>query len=157
MSIVGDLSQKVRRFIMDAPIDGKLRGRKDGEWVEVEQGGASSSPLNLFSKPARGKPVLTKVSATSVSLPAGLSVATLGVAVTLPASITLTLAGNLKAGTATPGTDYFVYLKPDATAYISVSDTETDARLIGGFHYGLTGHTEAPSGNKTEADMQDLR
>ena len=114
-------------------------------------------PTADFIKPVRGRPLLAKVSPVSVRIPSGLSATVAGQGVVLGADITLSLTSDLVGSTAVAGTDYFVYLKPDATAYISASDTEADARLIGGFHYGLTGHTETPSGNKTEADMVKLR
>ncbi|MDY0208068.1 MAG: hypothetical protein RBR82_15815 [Pseudomonas sp.] len=37
MSIVGGLPQEVRRFITDAPVDGKVRARKDGEWGRYQK------------------------------------------------------------------------------------------------------------------------
>ncbi|MDQ7044711.1 MAG: hypothetical protein Q9M32_02190, partial [Sulfurimonas sp.] len=47
------------------------------------------------------------------------------------------------------GTDYFF----SKTAIQTVKDADT----IGGFHYGLTAIAEAPTGNKTEADMVAIR
>lgn len=114
-------------------------------------------PTADFIKPARGRPLLVKVSPVSVRMPSGLSATVAGQGVALIADITLSLTSDLVNSAAVAGTDYFVYLKTDATAYISASDVELEGRLIGGFHYGLTGHTEAPSGNKTESDMINLR
>jgi len=47
------------------------------------------------------------------------------------------------------GTDYYF----SKTAIQTVKDANT----IGGFHYGLTPTAEAPTGNKTEADMVQIR
>ena len=47
------------------------------------------------------------------------------------------------------GTDYY-FSKTAIT-------TAPNASTIGGFHYGLVPHAEAPTGNKTEADMVLLR
>lgn len=94
MSIVGDLSQKVRRCIMDAPIDGRQYARKDGSWSEVSAGTVGATPA-LFVKPVRGKPLLEKTGVTSVKIPAGLSAAVGSKLVTLSSAITLTLASNL--------------------------------------------------------------
>jgi hypothetical protein len=65
----------------------------------------------------------------------------------LVAGTTLTLV------TPTAGTDYYIQ---DIAGVHSISSTK-DANTIGGFHYGLTGETEATSGNKTEADMVEIR
>lgn len=45
MSIVGNLSQKVRRFITDAPADGQQYARKDASWVRVQ----SSEPEGVIN------------------------------------------------------------------------------------------------------------
>lgn len=55
--------------------------------------------------------------------------------------------------TPTPGTDYFIQKVGDVYSISSTQDVDT----IGGFHYGLVPHTEAPTGNKTEADMVNCR
>lgn len=156
MTIISDAAGRIRNFIADAPDDGSTYARSGRQWVEVTDGTAGATPA-LFVKPVRGKPLLEKAGVTSVKIPAGLNAMVGSTLITLNADVTLSLAADLVGSTAVAGTDYFVYLKPDATAYISASDTETDARLVGGFHYGLTGHAETPSGNKTEADMVKLR
>lgn len=150
---------KVRQgpgLLAEAPKDGRQYARKDGGWVEVSAGTVGATPA-LFVKPVRGKPLLEKTGVTSVKIPAGLNALVGSTLITLSADITLSLDSNLVGSVAVAGTDYFVYLKTDGTAYISASDTEPSGRLIAGFHYGLTGHTETPSGNKTEADMVKLR
>lgn len=140
----------------DAPSDGKQYARKNGAWTEITP--ATGDPLpGYFAKPVRATPLLIKTGATSVKIPAGL-VAAVGTAVVeLEADLSLALDTDLVSGTAVAGADYFVYLKDDASAYLSASESETEGRLIGGFHYGLTGHAEAATGNKTEADMVKLR
>ncbi len=73
-----------------------------------------------------------------------------------PTSITVdgtTLDLTTYYPTPTAGTDYFI--QKTAGVY-SISDTQ-DVNTIGGFHYSLVGHTQAPTGNKTEADMVLLR
>jgi len=67
---------------------------------------------------------------------------------TSPSSITVD--GTLMSlVTPTAGTDYYF----SKTAIQTVKDANT----IGGFHYGLTAEAEAPTGNKTEADMVLIR
>jgi len=128
------------------------------DWAElVGKQFINAALIDQFIKPERGKPLLEKTGVTSVKIPAGLRAAVGGTLIALDADITLSLVDDLVGSAAVAGTDYFVYLKPDATAYISASDAEPEGRLIAGFHYGLTGHTETPSGNKTEADMVKLR
>lgn len=51
------------------------------------------------------------------------------------------------------GTDYFIQR---IEGVYSITNTQ-DANTIGGFHYGLVPHTEAPTGNKTEEDMVNCR
>lgn len=57
----------------------------------------------------------------------------------------------LRGGVA--GKDYYIH-KVGST--LSITDTKS-ADTIGGFHYSLVPHDEAPTGNKTEADMVKLR
>lgn len=153
---LNNIQAKATRNRLDTENADKIHGHKisDVEDLESRLNKASGA---LFVKPVRGKPLLEKVSPTSVKIPAGLSSVVTGKLVTLDAGITLSLATDLTGSTAVAGTDYFVYLEADGTAYISASDTEISGRLIAGFHYSLVGHTEARSGNKTEADMIKLR
>ena len=67
---------------------------------------------------------------------------------TSPTSITY-LGTELTIASPVAGTDY----------YFNESGIQTvkDASTLGGFHYGLTPHAEAPTGNKTEADMVKIR
>lgn len=109
-----------------------------------------------FDKPSKG-PLFVKVSPSSIKIPAGLKLTVGTESFKVITDYTLTLASNLVGSTKTAGTDYFVYAKSDATFYISADDTITTDRLIGGFHYGLVGETEAPTGNKTEAWMVEQR
>lgn len=106
----------------------------------------------LFDKPAKG-PLFVKVSPSSIKIPAGLKLTVGTTSFKVITDYTLTLASDLVGSTKAAGTDYFVYAKNDATFYISADDTITIDRLIGGFHYGLVGETEAPSGEKTEEMM----
>ena len=109
-----------------------------------------------FDKPASG-PLLIKVSPSSIKIPAGFKYTSGENSYKLDTDYTLTLASNLVGSTKTAGTDYFVYAKSDGTFYISASDAITTDRLIGGFHYGLVGESEALTGNKTEAMMVEQR
>ena len=109
-----------------------------------------------FDKPTSG-PLLIKVSPSSIKIPAGFKYTSGVNSYKLVTDYTLTLASNLVGSTKTAGTDYFVYAKSDGTFYISASDTITTDRLIGGFHYGLVGESEALTGNKTEAMMVEQR
>jgi len=67
---------------------------------------------------------------------------------TSPSSITVD--GTLMTlSSPVAGTDYYF----SKTAIQTVKDTNT----VGGFHYGLVAEAEAVSGNKTEADMVEIR
>jgi hypothetical protein len=105
-----------------------------------------------FDKPSRG-PLFVKVSPSSIKIPAGLKLTAATESFKVVSDYTLSLETDLLGSTKAAGTDYFVYAKADATFYISADDTITTDRLIGGFHYGLVGETEAPSGEKTEEMM----
>jgi len=109
-----------------------------------------------FDKPSKG-PLFIKVSPSSIKIPAGLKLTVGTNSFKLISDYTLSLNSNLVGSTKTAGTDYYVYAKSDATFYLSANDSITTDRLIGGFHYGLVGETEAATGNKTEADMVKIR
>ncbi|MCT7633929.1 hypothetical protein N5U36_00585 [Aliarcobacter butzleri] len=110
-----------------------------------------------FDKPSRG-PLFVKVSPTSIKIPAGLKLTVGAESFKVATDYTLTLASNLLVPeTKTAGTDYYVYAKANGTFYISSNKNITTDRLIGGFHYGLVGESEAATGNKTEADMVKIR
>ncbi|MCT7643476.1 phage major tropism determinant [Aliarcobacter butzleri] len=110
-----------------------------------------------FDKPSRG-PLFIKVSPSSIKIPAGLKLTVGEESFKVVSDYTLTLASNLLVPeTKTAGTDYYVYAKANGTFYISSNENITTDRLIGGFHYGLVGETEALTGNKTEADMVKIR
>jgi hypothetical protein len=105
-----------------------------------------------FDKPSKG-PLFVKVSPSSIKIPTGLKLTVGTTSFKVVSNYILTLADNLIGSDKAAGTDYFVYAKSDATFYISADDTITTDRLIGGFHYGLVGESEAPSGEKTEEMM----
>lgn len=110
-----------------------------------------------FDKPSRG-PLFIKVSPSSIKIPAGLKLTVGEESFKVVSDYTLTLASNLLVPeTKTAGTDYYVYAKANGTFYISSNKNITTDRLIGGFHYGLVGESEAATGNKTEADMVKIR
>lgn len=111
----------------------------------------------LFDKPSKG-PLFIKASASSIKIPSGFKVGVGSQVFKLATDYTLTLASNLLVPeTKTAGTDYYVYAKANGTFYISSNKNITTDRLIGGFHYGLVGESEAATGNKTEADMVKIR
>lgn len=103
----------------------------------------------------RGKSLFTKVNPHSISIPAGFKVAVNNKVISLTADYILSLNSDLDTGIKTAGKDYYVYAKDNGTFYISANGSITIDKLIGGFHYGLTGETEALPANalKTEADM----
>ena len=110
-----------------------------------------------FDKPNINTPLFIKVSASSIKIPSGFQITVNGNSFKLSTDYTLTLASNLVGSTKTAGTDYFVYAKQDGSFYISANESITTDRLIGGFHYGLVGESEAVTGNKLEVDMVKIR
>jgi hypothetical protein len=114
------------------------------------------STNKIFDKPSKGA-LFIKVSPSSIKIPTGFKVGVGAESFKLSTDYTLSLNTNLIGSTKTAGTDYYIYAKSDATFYISASDSITTDRLIGGFHYGLVEESEAPTGNKTEADMVKIR
>lgn len=117
---------------------------------------AAQAKNGVFVKPTSGV-LFSKVSATTFTVPSGLVVKVGDAIVERTADITLNLDTDLVGSAKTAGTDYYVYLKADATLYISADKTITTDRLIGGFHYGLVAEAEAVTGAKTEADMAKIR
>lgn len=114
----------------------------------------------LFIKPFSKSrlPLFTKESPSSFIIPLGTRIQIDNAFVELVSNITVSLNTDLLIPeNKTAGTDYYVYTKNDGTFYVSSNDSIGTDRLIGGFHYGLTGETEATSGTKTEADMVKLR
>ena len=109
-----------------------------------------------FDKPSSAV-LFIKATASSIKIPAGLKLTVNTTSFKVASDYTLTLSSNLVGSIKTAGTDYYVYAKEDGSFYISASDSITTDRLIGGFHYGLVGETELPTGNKTEADMVKIR
>ncbi|MDY0193562.1 MAG: hypothetical protein RBR93_08545 [Aliarcobacter butzleri] len=110
-----------------------------------------------FVKPNNAIPLFVKASPASIKIPTGTSLIVGENTITLSSDYTLSLNSDLDTGIKTGGTDYYVYAKANGTFYISANDAITADRLIGGFHYGLTGEAEAVSGNKTESDMTKIR
>ena len=72
-------------------------------------------------------------------------------------TVSLSLNSNIDTGSKVAGTDYYVYCTDSNIYNISTDKTKTDGTIIGGFHYGLTTEAESPTGNKTEADMVQIR
>lgn len=112
-----------------------------------------------FNKPLarRGKPLFVKTSPAEFIIPEGFSAAIDGITFIVRTDVTLSLDDDLDTGTKTAGSDYFVHITENGSPFISLQETVADAALIGGFHYGLTTEDEAPSGNKTEWDMEQIR
>lgn len=111
----------------------------------------------LFQKPFKGKVLFEKVSPSSFRIPTGFKYKVNNTFIELTENITVDITTSLDTGSVAAGTDYYIYAKEDKTFFVSANKTLITARLIGGFHYGLTPTNEAPTGNKTEADMVMLR
>ena len=69
---------------------------------------------------------------------------------TSPSSVNVN--GTVLTCGAVAGTDYYINV---SNGIYSLGAKGSDT--IGGFHYGLTSESEAPTGNKTEADMVEIR
>lgn len=121
---------------------------------------AKVSDLSVFKKPDgfRDRPLFNKTAPATFTVPTGFKVVVGDILVELDSDVTVSLNTDLLIPESkTAGTDYYVYAKNDGTFYVSSNENITTDRLIGGFHYGLTGETEAATGNKTEADMVKIR
>jgi hypothetical protein len=126
--------------------------------VETNRGNLTEVfDFTSFSKPNeyKNKVIFTKTDPAGFSIPAGVIVKVNNNVIKLENIINLSLNTNLDIGAKVPGTDYYVYISEDGSAFISANKNITTSRLIGGFHYGLTGETEIrPSPSlKTESDM----
>lgn len=110
----------------------------------------------IFDKPNKGA-LFIKVSPSSIKIPTGFKVGVGLESFKLLTDYTLSLNTNLIGSTKTAGTDYYVYATSTGTFYISSNENISIDRLIGGFHYGLVGESEAATGNKNEADMVKIR
>lgn len=121
---------------------------------------AKVSDLSVFKKPDgyRNRPLFSKAAPATFTIPTGFKVVVGDILVELESDVTVSLNTDLLIPESkTAGTDYYVYAKNNGTFYVSSNDSIGTDRLIGGFHYGLTGEAEAATGNKTEADMVKLR
>ena len=121
---------------------------------------AKVSDLSVFKKPDgyRNRPLFSKIAPASFRVPTGFKVVVGDILVELESDVTVSLNTDLLVPESkTGGTDYYVYAKSNGAFYLSANDAITADRLIGGFHYGLVGETEAATGNKTVADMVKIR
>lgn len=129
------------------------------EAVNLEQLNTAVGNINqsLFIKPISryNKVLFIKLSPSSIVIPAGFKVAVGNSVILVASDYTLSLNSNLDTGSKTPGKDYYVYATPAGAFYLSANNAITTDRLIGGFHYGLTGESEVLPTNalKTETDM----
>lgn len=130
----------------------KVTGFNATSNVSVSGGGSLSKP-DAFSV------LFTKVSPDSIKVPAGFSGIANGHACALVEDVTLSLTANIIGGVApVAGNDYYVAIKSDGTLHISpTNEPGADYGIIGGFHYSMCPHDEAPTGNKTEEDMVNVR
>lgn len=109
------------------------------------------------------KPLFTKVSASSISVPANTAVRVGTSLLKVASATTLSVNTNLDTGTKVAGTDYYVYMLSTGSLILSASATAPSgyttatSTLIGGFHYGLVGESEAATGNKTTTDMTNIQ
>ena len=123
----------------------------------VSTASTSSGASSDFVKPDNSKPLFIKTLPASIEIPAGTKIKVEDALIEVATPVALSLNSNLDTGSKTPGTDYYVYAKSNFTFYISTNSSIATDRLIGGFHYGLVGESEAPTGNKTEAMMVEQR
>lgn len=132
----------------------------DNTLVSVEHALISLDPtsgsLNVYDREEVDEGLATKVSKTGNEIIAGIKtfssspIVPSRVLPTKTATDTILVDGvSLTVSSPVAGTDYYF----SATAIQTVKDADT----IGGFHYGLTAIAEAPTGNKTEADMVAIR
>lgn len=116
-----------------------------------------------FYKPNTNAPLLAKLTPHSVSVPVGTVVSVGGKIIRLASDYVLDIDVDIDTGAKTPGTDYYVYALATGGFVLSANNSfptgfsAENSRKIGGFHYGLTAEYEAPTGNKTEADMVKIR
>ena len=136
-------------LLIDADQDGRLYGRKDGEWSEVVIGGGV---VGTLSKADRSTPCLVKTGAGTLAVKAGTAAYLSGGVVSFAAQTAITMP------TLTAGEDYSVWVLPNGTAqavadpfFAPASAPAAGALKIGGFHYGLVapGATVASGGFAT--------
>jgi hypothetical protein len=110
-----------------------------------------------FEKPLDSV-LFTKVSAASISIPAGFYCLVDTVMVNTTSIVTLSLNSNLDTGTKTAGTDYYVYALTNGNFIISANNSypsgysASTSRKIGGFHYGVIPEGFTAINNITSSD-----
>lgn len=119
-------------------------------FAEIDSAKQQIALGEIFVKPNYNKVLFEKVSPSSFKVPAGFKHEIAGVIRSTVSDFTVTLTAPI------PGTDYKVFAKTDGSFYADTTNQGAD-KLIGGFHYGLIPANEAPTGNKTEADMVKIR
>lgn len=131
----------------------------DNKLVDMQGNKISLGNVGGFVKPDTNKPLFDKNTPSSISVPAGFRVTINDTVVVLSTLKILDLNQDLDTGSKNPGTDYYVYVNSSETFEISKDKNKGTASniLIGGFHYGLTTENENPTGDKTEADMVNIR
>lgn len=109
---------------------------------------------DTFMKPNKGV-LFEKVSPSAIQIPAGFKVVVNNQLITTSSAYSLDLNSDLDTGSKVAGKDYYVYASATNGFYLSADGTKITDKLIGGFHYGLTGESEVLPSNalKTEADM----
>ncbi len=144
----------LKEFSEDTPKDISIG------WIEDDGSVTQKSFANIakfqgainsaFEKPNPNIVLFEKLTHASFKIPSGFKVK---VGITVVQTVSdYTVVVNAPI----PGTDYKVFAKTDGSFYADTTNQGTD-RLIGGFHYGLIPANEAPTGNKTEADMVRIR
>jgi hypothetical protein len=123
--------------------------------LQMEEALKAAKSSDTFLKPSKYKPLFAKTSPTSIIIPAGFAVVVNNNLVSTVSDYSLDLNLDLDIGTKIQGKDYYVYVTSSGVFYISLDNSIAIDKLIGGFHYGLTGESEVLPTNalKTEADM----
>lgn len=139
---------------MEKPVSNAMQNKLD----EKSDTAHTHSFVNLTDKPT----TITEYGLTDVYTKSEVDSAIASVASNEVASIVVTKVNqttisvdgvNVSLSGGVAGKDYFIR---KANGVVSISDT-MGVDTIGGFHYSLVPHAEAPTGNKTEADMVKLR
>jgi hypothetical protein len=117
---------------------------------QIDSANITAEASEIFKKLDYNKSLFEKVGVDSFKIPQGFQVEVSGILYTVESDFTVTV------NTPVAGTDYKIFAKTDGSFYADTVNAGTD-RIIGGFHYGLIPGDEAPTGNKTEADMVAIR
>jgi hypothetical protein len=129
--------------------DGNIFSKNSSNAVK----GIGLNSVGLFKKADPAIVAWTKTGNFTVTTASTLYIEVNGVLKTIPSGTSVTMPGS-----ATTGTDYAIWCKPDGSLEATTNHTSppvANSRKVGGFHYAPGGNATAQSGGNTTAQINE--